>query len=453
MRKFAKSLAEALELKFSDDDPVWATNRVVGISGGWRVGKTTRGSFRTILGSLAPNARLIWLIGPDYVQAQEEFRMILEWCTKLDLIAKDDAGRPRISIPKDGSRELVTVTGCTIITKSAQHYERLGSVAPDGIVLCEPGQMSSEVYDMCLGRLAEKRGWLYMGGTLEDAEGKPRWQWFEDFILGALNNSATDHERSFILPTWSNTVIFPGGEHDPELEAIRAKVGEYQFQRRYGGRPTGVEHPCFSSLWDPGAEQDYLVIPHEELVFRGGAIGVDYGRTFEHPSAVVAISEDQYGRYWVRELWLGVRADPREIASIVESFKLTYDIWQGCVDPNQGFMGDALGFAVAKGGASGGSPTEMRISLVNGLLESNNLYFDATGLLVREVWASMRLCRRIPNRRKQLVYERPLGDDAAQALMYAVECLRGMPNVPLEINPGFVKFSWGNGDNDMEGRL
>lgn len=453
-RKFEKSLAEILGLIFDDDDPVWAPNRVIGISGGWRVGKTTRGAFKTLLGALAPNARLIWLVGADYIQAQEEFRMVMEWCLQLDLIKRDERNQLMYSVPKEGSRELTTITGCHVITKSAQHPERLAGVAPDGIVLCEPGQMSSEVYDMCLGRLTEKRGWLYMGGTLEDGTGKPRWQWYEDFILDAVNNPAASRERAFILPSWTNKKLFPLGEHDPELDDIRSRVGEYQFQRRYGGRPTGVENPCFPLLWEHGVDNELFIAPEPDVRFLGGAIGVDYGRTFEHPSAVVALSEDNYGRYWVREVWLGYRSDVSEIQGVVESMQYNYGIWQGCCDPNQAVLANILGYDVAAGGsAGGGKPTEMRISLLNGLLEKNLLYFDLYGTNVREAWASLRLCRRVPNAKEQLIYERPLGDDAAQAVMYAVEKLRGTGQVLPDINPGSVRFGYSRLAEGMKGGI
>lgn len=428
-RSFERALADTLGLVFDDADPVWSTNRVVLISGGWRAGKSTRAAFKVLCKILEPPCPLIWLVGPDYEHAKEEFRYVMEWCLKLRLIENPDTD---ISLPSNGPRWLRTKTGTLVETKSAQHPERLASVPPNGIVLCEPGQMSSEVYEMAQGRLAETRGWMWLAGTLESALNKPRWMWYEDLARGWLNNGPQAHERSFCVPTWSNRVIFPGGIDDPELVRIRATTSDYTWQRRYGGFPEGVDSPVFDIMWQNGAEEELFRRPEPECTFDGGAIGVDYGRTFEHPSAIVAISMDNYGRYWVKEGWQGIKADPSEIEDVVDAFKLNHGIYQGCVDPNQGYLGDSLGFAVATGGSGrGGKPTEFRISLVSGLLEQGLLLFDPAGPNVREIWASMRMLGREVNARGEKVYGRPLGDDYAQALMYAVELLRGGGALPL----------------------
>src|SRR3990167_6265517 len=159
---FEKLIAQRVKLSFVDTDPVWSNFRRVIITGGVRAGKTTRGAFKAFKESLNPAVKLIWFVGPDYVQAREEFRMVLEWCLELGLLARDDTGKFKYSMPQDGQRSLTTITGCRIETKSAKHPETLASVAPDGIVMCEPGQMSGEVYDMCIGRLIEKGGWMFL---------------------------------------------------------------------------------------------------------------------------------------------------------------------------------------------------------------------------------------------------------------------------------------------------
>lgn len=418
-----KLLAETLGLIFSDDDPVWCDAREVLITGGIRAGKSTRNAFKGLCKVLDPACRLIWIIGPDYVLAQQEFSYLLEWCMKLGLVAKPY--EKTISSPQEGSRRMLLVTGCLVETKSAKHAERLASVAPDLIILSEPGQMTSEIYATCIGRLAEKRGQLFMGGTLEDDVRKPRWRWYEDLAVEWMNNPPGSNERAFSIPTWSNKAIYPLGEADPYLVMAREKVGDYRYARMYGGRPEGVENPCFPLMWEAGAMDEFFTLPEEDVVFRGGAIGVDYGRTWEHPSAVVAISEDQYGRYWVREGWKGYKVPTETIEDIVDSFKENYRIWQGAVDPNQGVLGDILGFEIAAGGSSGGRPTHNRISMTNALLENRALYFDASGPLVQDVWASMRSVQWIANNRGEIRYERPLDDDLAQCVMYAVECLRG----------------------------
>ena len=407
---------------------MWSDSRRVLITGGIRAGKTTRVAFKCFKEALNPRCKLIWIVGPDYVHAQEEFRMIHEWAQEFKLVE-------RVQMPQDGIRRLKLRTGCLLETRSAKHPERLASVAPDGIALCEPGQMPAEVYNTVLGRLTQRRGWLFMGGTLEDGLQHRRWAWYEDLAVDWANNPEGHIERSYCLPTWSNVILYPDGERDPELLMIRDTISEYQWRRTYGGEPLGVENPVFPLLWETNKSDEFIV--PEDTRFVEGAIGVDYGRTWEHPSAVVVVGVDQYDRYWVRDAWTGVHADPTEIASVVETFKHNYNVWQGCVDPNQSVLAQILGFALALGGGSGGKPTETRISLTNGLLENRALFFSQ-GTSAEDVYHSMRLCARVRNAQGEVVYNRPKGDDLAQALMYAVEVLRGFPiELPAFESDGF----------------
>ena len=447
--KFEKTVAKELGLVFSDSDPVWSSARRTLITGGVRAGKTTRGAYKAFKESLNPSVRLIWLVGPDYMQCQEEFRLIMEWCVQMNLIndpIKD------ISMPQNGQRTLHTRLGCTIQTKSAKHPETLASVAPDGVVMCEPGQMSSEAFIACTERLRQKRGWMFLCGTLEDDVAKPRWVWYEQLAVEWLKHDRASDERAYSLPTWTNTVIFPEGLNDPELIEARAMSSDYKWARRYGGEPLGVENPCFPVLWDATAAQDLMLYPDEDIRWDGGAIGVDYGTTFEHPSAIVVVGIDQFQRYWIRDVWLGLRVDASELVSIVEAKEDQYNIHQGCTDPNQRFMADILGYQWAK---MGQGSTRLRISLANGLLERNLLFFDRSGVNTQAAWDSMSICRYVVNGKGELVYERPLGDDAAQALMYAVELLRGGGHVEIpHLDMGRVSFKFDNNEgSSMEGRL
>lgn len=749
--KFERLLATELGLIFDDDDPVWCDAREVLITGGVRSGKSLRLAFRVLCAALNPATQLVWIVGPTYRLAQEEFRYVLEWTSLLGLV--DPTDRTAVSTPKDGSRTLRLLTGCLIETMSGEHAQRLASVAPDFVVLCEPSQLSSDVYDAVLGRLLQKRGNLFMGGTLDNQFGRPVYLWYEDLARDWLvNNPPGSRERAFCLPTWSNRVDYPLGRDDPEFEVLRAKVGDYTFNRMYGGRPEGIENPCFPLLWEPDAASYFIARPDPDVMWYGGAIGVDFGRcvpidteiltrdgfkahdevqvgeliaaydgttnelrweplldkvsyprqplvrieqkgfrfsctpnhawpvvmartgrierrelhsispwahirvaapmrnndgldcspaeaavlgwlvtdgwvsgawqegkfsavlsqknyidemladldesglpytkhsrelngvkcfhisssaardlfnrigyrgkeslpmlvcnmsyeqrhrmyaamlladghrggktfcqnegpvleafyvlatllgirlgksslvtndyptdkvqrrvhispttlmspmhvfpdgfgptwcpvtstgywvarqgdqitvtgnTWEHPTASVVICEDSHGIYWVRDAWQGFKVDPTTIESVIEAQKERWNIWQGEVDPNQGYLGERLGFAVAPGGSTGGgSTTEMRITLTNGLLESRRLFFDIDATLVREVWSSMRSLRRIPNNKGQLRYERPLGDDLAQCVMYAVEFLRGPEQLadPVMIDAGSVRM-------------
>lgn len=169
---------------------------------------------------------LYWLVGPDYEQARAEFIYCVEWATKLGLVLPGG-----ISMPQQGPCRLKLLGG-EIVTKSANDPERLGSVAPHGIVMCEAAQHSYESFLRLRGRLAEKRGWLWACGTFEGSLGWYPEKWME------WQHENLDGGQSFSIPTWSNLAIFPGGRYDPEILALEQSYPADRFMERFGAIPT-----------------------------------------------------------------------------------------------------------------------------------------------------------------------------------------------------------------------
>lgn len=447
LRRYEQALFEDVGIEFDDDDPVWCDAREIIICGGWRAGKSTRGAGKVFKSILRPTENgLIWLLGPDYPQTDEEFRYLLEWCTHYDLITK-------ALTPSQGQKTLILKTGWKIVTKSARYPEKLGSVAPNGILLCEPGQMGGEVYTMVQGRLAQKRGWMFAAGTIEDDSAHRKWAWYEALAREWMDHDDGDTQRAFSLPSWKNRIVFPGGENDPEIERLRMLYSDYTFKRRIAGEPVGLENPCFPGLWEEGAEDKFKKPVKIDMV--DGAIGVDFGTTADHPSSVVAVTRDIDGNYWIREVWLETGGNVDAIALAVQGQKMRYDIRRGRVDPHEAVLAQRLGFNIAVGGGTYGVPTEYRIGIGNGLLEDGYLYFDRFGPNTDEAYKSMRLMRKLKDNQGRLVYGREIGDDAAQAVLYALEELHGeqghyiaAPSTQL----GGIRFSYGGSRAGLVGR-
>jgi len=215
------------------------------IAGGERAGKSKVNSKELlshyawgILGLKRKNA-LYWLLGNDYEACRGEWEHIVEDFQKLELMdcpptKNIDPGEIKL---QDGTR---------IITKSARYPEKIATVAPNGILVCEAAQIDYDTFIRVTARTAETRGWVCMAGTFEQQFGA---DWYKRlFFLGQSDNSMD--LKSFSLPTWSNTVIFPGGRDDPELLSQEAKMPNDKFMERFGGVPCPPSHriiPEFSN--------------------------------------------------------------------------------------------------------------------------------------------------------------------------------------------------------------
>ena len=203
-------------------------HRTIQVAGGERVGKSwisgLFGATRTPFGSK------FWIVAATYELARPEFTYWTEHLLKLGAIRD----KRDISIPKTGKCVAICKSGQTIETKTADDLQRIAAVAPDGIIMAEAAQMPYEAYLKCVGRVAEKRGWLLLSGTFEGSLG-----WYPEKFIDWGSGNNIEGAISYSLPSWLNYFIYPGGRDDPEIkrmEAIYSRV-EGMFEERCGAIP------------------------------------------------------------------------------------------------------------------------------------------------------------------------------------------------------------------------
>jgi hypothetical protein len=170
---------------------------------------------------------LYWVAAKDYERSHAEFEYIIQAMQKLECVNTDD-----IHTPQHAQWSMKLKTGTIIKSWSLQDWLKVGSEAPDGIIVCEVAQISLSEYQRLTDRTAEKRGWLVGTGTFESSLG-----WYpEKWKLYQLPGQSG---KSFSLPSWSNLKVYPGGEQDPEIIRLKnnyASQPDY-FMERFGGVP------------------------------------------------------------------------------------------------------------------------------------------------------------------------------------------------------------------------
>lgn len=210
-------------------------SRIKQITGGVRAGK----SKVTAMDSpedLRIKDGLMWIVGPDYEQTKPEFKYIMQGLSALGMID----GKP--SIPERGPQSLVTVDGFRIQTKSSDDLETLASFAPDKILIVEAGQQEHGVIQKAAERALEKNAKIIINGTLEKSMAWYAEKWEE------WSGPNDEDARSFSLPSWSNTVIFPEGRTDPKIKALEAVLSPEIFLERCAAipcKPSGLVFPEF----------------------------------------------------------------------------------------------------------------------------------------------------------------------------------------------------------------
>ena len=237
------------------------------VAGGYRGGKSRTASIKALLTTLRfisqyrerAAGQVAWLVAADYEATRAEF-MHPEGSLTRDLqriwpgvtfSSRVDPGEIRIPVPRDPSSG--RGGHFTIRTKSAFDPTSLGMESPVWIILCEAARVSQDVFHRLLSRCSEARrrfpgyGWLHMEGTFEGSLG-----WYSTLWTRWQSAAIQDQEdaRSFSLPSYSNTALFPGGENDPQIVALKNVLPEAKFMERHMGvpvPPSGRVHGAFSA--------------------------------------------------------------------------------------------------------------------------------------------------------------------------------------------------------------
>lgn len=202
------------------------------ICGGERAGKSLTSVALLLPLLMVPNGTF-WIVGPDYNQARVEFLYLYN--ALLGQGGDDSliAGEP--SMPQSGSQpwSMKTRWDATILTRTSSDVAKLASFTVHGFLMVEAAQQLYEVWLKLSARVAETRGFGILSGTLE--KGLP---WYAD-MLRRWKGDNEEGGKSFSLPTWSNTDIFPGGREDKEILRLEATYPSELFLERFGAEPQG----------------------------------------------------------------------------------------------------------------------------------------------------------------------------------------------------------------------
>lgn len=170
-----------------------------------------------------------WIIGPEYTDCEKEFRIIHDTFKKLDV---DKVSNKFLNNVENGNMHIQTKWGFDVECRSARHPESLVGEGLDFVLLVEAGRHRRRMFgDYVRPALSDKRGLSIMSGVPEDAS--------ENSLLYWAYNRGQDitktQWKSWRMPSWTNNIVFPGGENDPEILEAKDDLTEDEFARQYGG--------------------------------------------------------------------------------------------------------------------------------------------------------------------------------------------------------------------------
>lgn len=169
-----------------------------------------------------------WIIGPEYPDAEKEFRVIYDTFKKLGI---DTVSTKFLNNTENGNMHIQTSWGFDLQCRSARHPESLVGEGLDFVLLAEAGRHRRRTFtEYVRPALSDKRGISIMSGVPEDASEHALLYW--GYLKGQSGNPQW---KSWRMPSWTNTAVFPGGRNDPEILEAEDDLTEDEFRRQYGG--------------------------------------------------------------------------------------------------------------------------------------------------------------------------------------------------------------------------
>lgn len=165
--------------------------------------------------------------------------------------------------------------------------------------------------------------------------------------------------------------------------------------------------------------RDPELLPVLESPVRRRVVGVDWGTSSRHESAVVMAELLANDRVVIREAWSSPKGDVEELRAVLLSMKQKHGVRHAYLDRSQWSLKgqlESIGFEVWKGEHS----VEMRIGSLRTLLTTQRILFDADAPGVDRLYTALEMYSRNETGR---IVER--NDDLVDACLYALFALVG----------------------------
>jgi len=282
--------------------------RFVLISGGDRGGKSLTGEKLAFLRTWNledDETGLYWLVAADYNRTRAAFDYLVEDYTRIfgpkavNASKRVDPGW--IQVKFEGDRKPML----RFETKSAKDPRTLVMHAPHGILVDEASQVDLDTFERLRIRLAEKRGWLILTGTMEGSLG-----WFPGMIK-AWELGIGD-AQSFRLPMYSNRVLFPGGIDDPEIQRLKRESPDRVWMERVEGEPVPPRGLVFDEFRADIHVQDISYVPGVPVTITidPGYAGANCVLAIQEINGVVQVFDEIYENMITTDMVHLIRGKP-----------------------------------------------------------------------------------------------------------------------------------------------
>ena len=307
------------------------------MAAGRRVGKSQTGGHKLIPEAFRAKTELdilrekglrreYWIVGPEYSDAEKEFRVVWDAYTKLGF-KMDRPGS--YNNPLSGEMRISMFSGRFVVwAKSAKYPGTLVGEGLSGVVFSEAAKLKPSVWDKFIRpTLADFGGWAFFGSTPEGRN------WFYDLWMLGQDDRRKDW-ASWRAPSWANPHVYPMGVDEALMEMFRKAKKAKQIDdilqtiplvaTDVGLIPAGIDSEIWAMFLDMSLE------------LFGQEVAADFteyvGRVFKDFDPEIHLSSQELKPSWTTyackdsgftnpTVWLILQVDPhRERVHVVHEY-------------------------------------------------------------------------------------------------------------------------------------
>lgn len=198
---------------------------------GRRYGKSKAAGRRMTRKMMVPDT-YNWICCPSYRLGEKEFRVTWDDFGKLGLLKYCKKGYSL----HQGDMYIDTPWNSHLLVVSAERQDSLLGEGLSHVIMSEAARHSRNTWEQFIEpALSDLRGTADFPSTPQG------FNWYHGlWELGRDKTHNSVDYRSWRFPTWDNTVRYPGGFKDPEIQRLRHRVTDTYFRQEYGAEFTAI---------------------------------------------------------------------------------------------------------------------------------------------------------------------------------------------------------------------
>jgi hypothetical protein len=202
-----------------------------------------------------------WICSPSYRLGEKEFRVVWNDFNKLDLLKYCKKGYSL----HQGDMYIDTPWGSHLMVVSAERQDSLLGEGLSHVIMSESAKHSRNTWEQYIEpALSDFRGSADFPSTPQG------FNWFHG--LWQLGQENIADYKSWRFPTWENSIRYPGGFQNPEIQRLKQRTSKTWFDQEYGAQFTAITGAIYDE-WD----ENVHIAKHVFNPYWSNYLAFDYG--------------------------------------------------------------------------------------------------------------------------------------------------------------------------------